>query len=84
MTRLPREVAAQTRRSQRRRDRGRSRRRRAGSRIDRMMAAAERRRNSALFNVEYHRERFGRQLRRALDEVTESARDPASATAGQA
>jgi hypothetical protein len=53
-------------------------------RIDRMMAAAERRRNSALFNVEYHRERFGRALRRALDEVTESARDPASATAGQA
>jgi hypothetical protein len=42
-------------------------------RIDRMMAAAERRRNSALFNVEYHRERFGRQLRRALDDVTETA-----------
>jgi hypothetical protein len=42
-------------------------------RIDRMMAAAERRRNSALFNVEYHRERFGRALRRELDEVTETA-----------
>jgi hypothetical protein len=53
-------------------------------RIDRMMAAAERRRNSALFNVEYHRERFGRQLRRALDDVTQTALDPASASAGQA
>jgi hypothetical protein len=53
-------------------------------RIDRMMAAAERRRNSALFHIEHHRERFGRELRRALDEVTESALDPATPTAGQA
>jgi hypothetical protein len=53
-------------------------------RIDRMMAAAERRRNSALFHIEHHRERFGRELRRALDEVTQPALDPASATAGQA
>jgi len=53
-------------------------------RIDRMMAAAERRRNSALFHIEHHRERFGRALRRALDEVTQTALDPASATAGQA
>jgi hypothetical protein len=53
-------------------------------RIDRMMAAAERRRNSALFHIEHHRERFGRALRRALDEVTQPALDPASATAGQA
>jgi hypothetical protein len=53
-------------------------------RIDRMMAAAERRRNSALFHIEHHRQRFGRELRRALDEVTQPALDPASATAGQA
>ena len=43
-------------------------------RIDRMMAAAERRRNSALFHIEHHRERFGREPRRALDEVTHRAR----------
>jgi hypothetical protein len=52
--------------------------------IDRMMAAAERRRNSTLFQIGYHRERFGRELRKALDEVTETALDPTSPTAGQA
>jgi hypothetical protein len=53
-------------------------------RIDRLMTAAERRRNSALFHIERHREQFGRELRRALDEVTETALDPATPTAGQA